>query len=121
PEERIEGYRDFANKLWNPSGMALSMLSGFDPALAKKTPPALADVWIGSRLAATVAEARTALKKYRFGDAAAVLYQFLWDEFCDWYLEIAKLSLYHAENPGQRARTQATLVRVLETTLRLLH
>jgi valyl-tRNA synthetase len=49
------------------------------------------------------------------------VYQFLWHEFCDWYLEIAKLSLYHAESPGQRARTQATLVRVLETTLRLLH
>src|SRR5207302_98844 len=117
-EERIEGYRNFANKIWNASRLVLSNLSGFDPALAKKTPPALADVWIESRLAATVAEARTALKKYRFSDAASVLYQFLWHEFCDWYLEIAKLSLYHAENPGQRARTQATLVRVLETTLR---
>src|SRR2546428_78257 len=120
-EERIEGYRNFANKIWNASRLVLSNLSGFDPALAKKTPPALADVWIESRLAATVAEARTALKKYRFSDPASVLYQFLWHEFCDWYLEIAKLSLYHAESPGQRARTQATLVRVLETTLRLLH
>src|SRR5213594_362907 len=120
-EERIEGYRNFANKIWNASRLVLSNLSGFDPALAKKTPPALADVWIESRLAATVAEARTALKRYRFSDGASALYQFLWHEFCDWYLEIAKLSLYHAENPGQRARTQATLVRVLETTLRLLH
>jgi valyl-tRNA synthetase len=120
-EERIEGYRNFANKIWNASRLVLSNLSGFDPALAKKTPPALADVWIESRLAATVAEVRTALKRYRFSDAASALYQFLWHEFCDWYLEIAKLSLYHAENTGQRARTQATLVRVLETTLRLLH
>src|SRR5438093_1470576 len=120
-EERIEGYRNFANKLWNASRLVLSNLSGFDPALAKKTPPELADVWIESRLAATIAEVRTALRRYRFSDAASALYQFLWHELCDWYLEIAKLSLYHAENPGQRARTQATLVRVLETTLRLLH
>src|SRR5438445_769630 len=76
-EERIEGYRNFANKIWNASRLVLSNLSGFDPALAKKTPPALADVWIESRLAATVAEARTALKKYRFSDAASALYQFL--------------------------------------------
>jgi len=120
-EERIEGYRNFANKIWNASRLVLSNLGGFDPALAKKTPPALADVWIESRLAATIAEARTALKKYRFSDAASALYQFLWHEFCDWYLEIAKLTLYQPENPGQRARTQATLVRVLEATLRLLH
>jgi valyl-tRNA synthetase len=120
-EERIEGYRNFANKLWNASRLVLSNLGGFDPALAKKTPPALADVWIESRLAATVADVRTAMKRYRFSDAASALYQFLWHEFCDWYLEISKLSLYNAENPGRRARTQATLVRVLEATLRLLH
>ncbi|HKC96621.1 MAG TPA: class I tRNA ligase family protein, partial [Methylomirabilota bacterium] len=120
-EDRIEGYRNFANKIWNAARLVLSNLDGFDPALAKKTPPALADVWIQSRLAAAVAEARTALKKYRFSDAASALYQFLWHEFCDWYLEIAKLSLYQPESPGRRARTQATLVHVLEATLRLLH
>src|SRR5881296_1957695 len=120
-EDRIEGYRNFANKIWNASRLVLSNLSGFDAALAKKTPPALADVWIESRLAATIAEVRTAMRRYRFSDAASAVYQFLWHEFCDWYLEIAKLSLYRAESPAQRARTQATLVRVLETTLRLLH
>ena len=120
-EERIEGYRNFANKLWNASRLVLSNLGGFDPALAKKTPPALADVWIESRLAAAVADVRTAMKRYRFSDAASALYQFLWHEFCDWYLEISKLSLYNAEHPDRRARTQATLVRVLEATLRLLH
>jgi valyl-tRNA synthetase len=120
-EERIEGYRNFANKIWNASRLVLSNLSGHDPPLAKKTPPALADIWIESRLAATVAEVRTAIKRYRFSDAASALYQFIWHELCDWYLEIAKLSLYQAENPGQRARTQATLVRVLESSLRLLH
>jgi len=120
-EDRIEGYRNFANKIWNAARLVLSNLDGFDAALAKKTPPALADVWIESRLAATIAEVRTAMRRYRFSDAASAVYQFLWHEFCDWYLEIAKLSLYRAESPAQRARTQATLVRVLETTLRLLH
>ncbi len=120
-EDRIEGYRNFANKIWNAARLVLSNLDGFDAALAKKTPPALADAWIESRLAATIAAVRTALRRYRFSDAASSVYQFLWHEFCDWYLEIAKLSLYRAESPGQRARTQATLVRVLETTLRLLH
>jgi valyl-tRNA synthetase len=120
-EDRIQGYRNFANKLWNAARLVLSNLDGFDAALAKNTPPALADVWIESRLAATIAEVRTAIRRYRFSDAASSMYQFLWHEFCDWYLEIAKLSLYHAESPARRARTQATLVRVLEATLRLLH
>jgi valyl-tRNA synthetase len=120
-EDRIEGYRNFANKLWNAARLVLSNLDGFDAALARKTPPALADVWIESRLAVTVAEVRAGLRRYRFGDAASSVYQFLWHEYCDWYLEIAKLTLYRPESPGQRARTQATLVRVLEATLRLLH
>jgi valyl-tRNA synthetase len=120
-EDRIEGYRNFANKIWNAARLVLSNLDGFDAALAKNTPPALADVWIESRLAAAIAEVRTAMRRYRFSDAASSVYQFLWHEFCDWYLEIAKLSLYRAESPARRARTQATLVRVLEATLRLLH
>ena len=120
-EDRIEGYRNFANKLWNAARLVLSNLDGFDPALARKTPPAPADAWIESRLAVTIAEVRAGLTRYRFGDAASSIYQFLWHEYCDWYLEIAKLSLYRPESAGQRARTQATLVRVLEATLRLLH
>ena len=100
-EERIEGYRNFANKIWNASRLVLSNLDGYDPAVAKKTAPALADVWIESRLAATIAEVRTGLRRYKFNEAASAVYQFLWHEFCDWYLEIAKLSLYRAESPGQ--------------------
>src|SRR5205823_10078691 len=64
---------------------------------------------------------RTALRRYRFNDAASAVYQFLWHEYCDWYLELAKLSLYRAVEPAERLRTQHTLVEVLETTLRLLH
>ncbi|MBI2155768.1 MAG: valine--tRNA ligase [Candidatus Rokubacteria bacterium] len=120
-DERIEASRNFANKLWNASRLVLSNLDGYDAAAARRAGPGLADRWIEARLAATTAAVRAALRAYRFNDAAATLYQFVWSEFCDWYLEIAKLSLYHAESPAQRLRTQHTLVTVLEATLRLLH
>ncbi len=120
-EDRIEGYRNFANKLWNAARLVLSNLEGYDRSRAKKTEPALADRWIRSRLAATIGDVRSGLRSYRFNDAASAVYQFLWHEYCDWYLETAKLSLYRAERPEQRLQTQHTLVEVLETTLRLLH
>ncbi|MBI3636171.1 MAG: valine--tRNA ligase [Candidatus Rokubacteria bacterium] len=120
-EDRIEGYRNFANKLWNASRLVLSTLDGYDPKRAKKTAPTLADRWIVSRLATAIGEVRGDLKKYRFNDAASAVYRFLWHEFCDWYLEMAKVSLYRTDDPGTRARTQHTLVTVLEATLRLLH
>ncbi len=119
--ERIEGYRNFANKLWNAARFVLSNLEGYRPALARKAPAPLAERWIRSRLARTVGAARKALSAYRFNEAAGVIYQFLWHEFCDWYLEWSKLTLYRGDDPAARARTQATLVEVLETTLRLLH
>jgi valyl-tRNA synthetase len=120
-EDRIEGYRNFANKLWNAARLVLSNLDGYDPARAKKTEPGLAERWIRSRLAVTVAAVRSGLRRYRFNDAASAIYQFLWHEYCDWYLEIAKLALYRAESPAQRLQAQHTLVEVLEATLRLLH
>ena len=119
--ERIEGYRNFANKLWNAARLVLSNLDGYEPARARRAPRRAADAWIESRLAATVGAVRTSLRRYRFNDAASAIYQFLWHEFCDWYLEIAKLSLYRPERPAERLRTQHTLVTVLEATLRLLH
>jgi valyl-tRNA synthetase len=119
--ERIEGYRNFANKIWNAARFVLSNLGDYRPALARKARPALADRWILSRLAGTVAEVRRALSAYRFNDAAGAIYQFLWHEYCDWYVEWSKLVLYRGEDPAARARTQATLLDVLETTLRLLH
>jgi valyl-tRNA synthetase len=120
-EEQLEGYRNFANKLWNAARLVLSNLDGYDPALAKKGTPSVADRWILSRLTATVATVRKALDAYRFSDAASAIYQFLWHEFCDWYLEIAKRSLYQTADPLARAVTQHTLVETLEATLRLLH
>src|SRR5437870_5186669 len=120
-EERIEGYRNFANKLWNAARLVLSNLDGYDARQAAKTPAGLADRWILSRFGATAADVRTSLRRYRFNDAASAVYQFLWHEFCDWYLEIAKVALYRREDAPARLRTQQTLVTVLEATLRLLH
>jgi len=120
-EERIEGYRNFANKIWNASRFVLTNLDGYDPALAKSGKPSVADRWIASRLTATTAAVRKALDSYRFNDAASAVYQFIWSDLCDWYLEIAKRSLYQESDPGARAVTQRTLVGTLEATLRLLH
>ncbi|MDO8474991.1 MAG: valine--tRNA ligase [Candidatus Rokubacteria bacterium] len=120
-EEWIEGYRNFANKIWNASRFVLTNLDGYDPALARKGKPSIADRWITSRLNATTAAVRKALDTFRFNDAAMAVYQFVWSEFCDWYLEIAKQSLYKSNDPIERAVTQRTLAETLEVTLRLLH
>jgi valyl-tRNA synthetase len=120
-EERIEGYRNFANKIWNAARLVLTNLEGYDPALARRGTPSVADRWIKSRLTEATAQVRKAIDSYRFNDAASAVYQFLWHEYCDWYLEIAKRSLYQPESPAARAVTQRTLVESLEATLRLLH
>jgi valyl-tRNA synthetase len=120
-EERVEGYRNFANKLWNASRLVLSNLDGYDPAAARKTTPDLAGRWIQSRLQAAIGAVRRHLTAYRFNDAASAIYQFLWGELADWYLEIAKADLYRADEPVRRLATQHVLVTTLEATLRLLH
>jgi len=120
-EERIEGYRNFANKIWNAARLVLTNLEGYDPARARRGTPSVADRWIKSRLTEAIAKVRKAIDTYRFNEAASAVYQFLWHEYCDWYLEIAKRSLYQPESPAARAVTQRTLVETLEATLRLLH
>ncbi len=120
-EERIEGYRNFANKIWNAARFVLANLEGYDPHLARQAEPTLAERWIRSRLSHTIGAVRKALGAYRFNEAASAIYQFLWHEYCDWYLECAKLTLYQSPDPTIRARAQQTCVSVLETTLRLLH
>ena len=120
-EDRVAGYRNFANKLWNAARLVLSNLDGYAPALARRTTPDVAGRWIQSRLQATIAAVRRHLAGYRFNDAAAAVYQFLWGEFADWYLEIAKADLYRADEPARRLATQHVLVTTLEATLRLLH
>jgi len=117
----VEGYRNFANKLWNASRLVLSNLDGYDAGAARKATRDLAGRWILSRLQASITAVRSDLNAYRFNDAAGAIYQFLWGEFCDWYLEIAKLALYRHDDPASRLATQHTLVTTLEATLRLLH
>jgi valyl-tRNA synthetase len=120
-EERIEGYRNFANKLWNAARLVLANLDGYAPRRPRNSAMTVADRWIRSRLQATVKATRQALDRYRFNEAASAVYQFLWHEYCDWYLEIAKPRLYQTVDPEARAVAQRICVETLETTLRLLH
>ncbi len=118
-EERIEGYRNFANKIWNAARFALMYLDGPRTVL----PPVqrtLPDRWILSRLAHTIRTVTAELESYRFDRAATVLYQFIWHEYCDWYLELIKPVLQTPEHPDGGS-TRHTLVETLETTMRLLH
>src|SRR5256886_5564867 len=126
--ERIEGYRNFANKLWNAARFVLMNVEGGTAGAAtadalargERSPDApLPERWILSRLERVTAEVREALEAYRFNDAAASLYQFTWREFCDWYLEAAKLPL--AAGGAAADRTRGVLLHTLERLLRLLH
>ncbi len=117
---RIESTRNFANKIWNASRFALMNLEGYDKA-AKKAPLTLADAWILSRLQHTVAEVTRDLEKFELGEAGRLLYEFIWGEVCDWYVELAKPRLYNKEKAEERATAQQVLCTVLETAMRLLH
>jgi valyl-tRNA synthetase len=123
-EERIAGYRNFANKIWNAARFILMNLDGPRDAV----PPqdrSFADRWILSRLNRTIREVNAALEQYRFDLAAARLYHFIWHEYCDWYLEMVKPVLTHAAgqglNPLEAAGIRQTLVESFETIQRLLH
>ncbi len=129
--ERIEGYRNFINKLWNASRFSLMNLEGFDAnrfahvfvdgefsASANLTLD-LPQRWILSRLQRTCGEVDTALLEYRFSEAANALYHFVWGDLCDWYIEMSKPSFRGDEE--RRFVAQGVLVTVLETALRLLH
>lgn len=121
-EERISGYRNFCNKVWNAARFTLMNLEGFDPDTFDNEKCSLrdADEWILHRLNETARETNQALAEYRFNEAAMILYQFTWSEFCDWYLELSKQELY-GDDQLQRQSTQYVLWTVLENLLRLLH
>ena len=120
---RIEGYRNFCNKLWNAARFVLMNCEGQDTGLDDAPVTlGLAERWIISRLQRTEATVREQLDGYRFDLAASAAYEFVWGEYCDWYLELAKSTLQDAGADAAVLRgTRRTLVRVLETALRLLH
>jgi len=120
---RIEGYRNFCNKLWNAARFVLMNCEGQDTGLGDEPVTlGLAERWIISRLQRTEATVREQLDGYRFDLAASAAYEFVWGEYCDWYLELAKTTLQDgAADATMQRGTRRTLVRVLETALRLLH
>ncbi len=120
---RIEGNRNFCNKLWNATRFVLGGLANLEgPIAADSGTAGLPERWIRSRLAAVTREVDTAFGTYRFDLAAQALYEFTWNEYCDWYLELSKTVLQDpVASPAARLATQATLIQVLDSLLRLLH
>ena len=118
---RVAGYRNFCNKLWNAARFVLMNVENNDHVNAEKT-YGVADRWIKSRLQSTIQDFETHLATYRFDLCAQTLYEFVWNEYCDWYLELAKPVLYSDNfDAAQKAGTTDTLISVLDQMLRLLH
>ncbi len=119
--EKVESTWNFANKIWNASRFALMNMENMaheDIDLSREL--ALPDKWILTRLNETIEHVTMNTDKYEFGEAGRYLYNFIWDDFCDWYIEMAKISLY-GEDENKKKTTRSVLAHVLDQTLRMLH
>lgn len=130
-EDRVEGYRHFINKIWNATRFTLmnaentSRDKGLSlipsPLSEDKSLMSIPERWILSRLALTAENVNSSLSNYRFNDAANSIYQFLWHEFCDWYIEISKTRFLQSEGEFYKNLSLSTLLYILDISLRLLH
>ncbi|TJY41452.1 valine--tRNA ligase [Cohnella pontilimi] len=119
--EKVEQARNFANKIWNASRFALMNLEGFKHEdIDLSGPLSTSDRWILHRFHETARDITRLMENYDFGETGRLLYNFIWDDLCDWYIEFAKLSLYGTDTQAKRS-TQSVLAYVLDRTLRLLH
>lgn len=119
--EKIENIRNFANKIWNASRFVLMNMTGYEPLEYQWDELTLADRWILARLNTRIREITSALERYDLGEAARMVYDFIWDEFCDWYIELVKSRLFHPADAHQKLLVQNVLHDVLMQILRLLH
>jgi len=121
-EKQVESYRNFANKIWNAARFCLLNSDGAEvkPELLEKS-SALHDRWIVSRLNKTARDLNTAIDNYEFHEAVQTLYHFFWDDFCDWYIELAKADVTAEQDSAARTEARTRLLTVLEQALRLLH
>jgi valyl-tRNA synthetase len=121
-EKRVEGYRHFINKIWNVARFISMNIKEGEKIIPVKeiNNLSLANKWILSRLSSVISEVNKSLEEYRFNDSASTLYQFIWHELCDWYLEMIKPELY-GDNEASRRAAISTIVHVFEIALSLLH
>ena len=126
--QRVEGNRNFTNKIWNAVRFVLSQLetgnwkleAGDTDFQLLASSFQLPERWILSRLSATISDATRLMDTFQYGEAGRQIYEFFWSEFCDWYLEISKIAMYRGDATA-KARTRATLIKVVDESLRLLH
>ena len=118
---RVGGYRNFCNKIWNAARFVLITAEGHDLS-GREIAPGFPERWVRSRLGKSIAQIREGFETYRFDLAAQAIYEFIWDEFCDWYIELAKITINDAADSDEaKSAARRTLAEMLETSLRALH